>query len=80
MQCDQTRDDGWFDIKGYVSAGGSGFWENDANLVNENPCYTGVLSTYSTNHKAKCGMMNVFTFDNYGLCDVKPVPQENTRK
>ena len=74
MKCD-TRDDSWFEVKGYTVIDGVGQWENTYNAQLDNTCYDGLLSPISSNHKAKCGMMTVLYFgDNY--CSVHPIPED----
>ena len=83
MKCDVTREGGWFDVKGYPVIYGVGNWENPENVILGNTCYNGD-GPPSKNHKAKCGMMNVFGYAYSAVdppCYVMSIPEdENTRK
>ena len=80
VKCDFTRDDGWFDVKGYPVIDGIGKWENPFDYDLHNECYDGPLSPLSHNHKAKCGMLNVFHFSEHNsedsYCSVTSIPED----
>ena len=69
MDCSRT-DNGWFDFKGVVD----GQWEND---IHQGACTgagaSGAPPQNSQNHRAKCGMMNVYHFGS-GTCEIKAIP------
>lgn len=61
MDCSQT-DQGWFELKAYVRNGQG--WENDIQQPN--------TPYFSRNHFARCGMKNVFEF-NQAAASIVPV-------
>ena len=82
MLCDSTTGDGWFELKGFVSTGPGdidGYWENSANAMYMNSCYDGPLNPESINHKARCGMMNIFFFG-VDECILQPIEEPVTGK
>ena len=68
MDCSRT-DNGWFGLKAIVN----GQWESD---IHQQICAgsgAGGQQPSSSNHNAKCGMMNVFHFESDG-CEIEPIP------
>jgi len=71
MNCTAT-DAGWFELKAYITSdvSGSGAWESDVTQSWECSGDIGGHRPYiSTNHVARCGFVNIFTFEN-GTCTI----------
>nr|APU94147.1 alpha-amylase [Sinonovacula constricta] len=69
MDCSRT-DNGWFEIKAVVN----GQWEGD--IPSPATCTgtgSGAVPATSSNHWARCGMMNVFHFSS-NTCEINPIP------
>ena len=65
MNCAETED-GWFELKSYVTNFGNG-WENDINQISACGGSAGGSPPYrSTNHMARCGFVNVFSYNDGG--------------
>ena len=65
MNCAETED-GWFELKSYVTNFGNG-WENDINQISACGGSVGGSAPYrSTNHMARCGFVNVFSYNDGG--------------
>ena len=59
MNCDETEG-GWFEVKGFVTNGAG--WEGD---IHQGACQGdagGTPSYQTTNHMARCGYVNVFSW------------------
>ena len=66
MDCDETED-GWFELKGYITNQG---WEPDVNQYTECTGTAGGNRPYATgNHVARCGKFNVFMWGQ-GTCQI----------
>lgn len=62
MDCCKTIN-GWFEIKAYMGYHDNGDWERNI-FQGSNPCNGTERPPYeNTNHWAKCGMINVFHFN-----------------
>ncbi|KAK3852672.1 hypothetical protein Pcinc_040753 [Petrolisthes cinctipes] len=72
MDCSQAED-GWFEVKGFLTNAANG-WEADINQMESCSGSAGGQVPYtSSNHLARCGFLNVFTFDS-SSCYVDSLP------
>ena len=66
MDCSATEA-GWFELKAYVTTSNSGWWEGSFTPTSECSGDIGGTRPYSSgNHMARCGFVNVFTYQNGG--------------
>lgn len=61
MDCSWTIN-GWFEVKAYIGYNDNFNWED--NILQHNSCFGTEKTPYpNVNHWAKCGIMNVFHFN-----------------